>query len=70
MEEKPMQSMYEFLGRKAGGMEVGKKLYEFAKSKNSKVKTRDVKTPSYEGKVMLYESDILKEFFKIKTNDL
>jgi hypothetical protein len=61
-----MMSMFDYLGKKAGGSNLGKELYDFAKSKKAKITTREIKNKSYEGKVLVYERELLEEFFKNK----
>jgi hypothetical protein len=58
-------SLYDYLGQ-AAGKELGKDVYRVATSKKEPVSTRDVKTPNYTGKVMLYRREFLKEYFDEK----
>lgn len=60
-------SLYDYLGQ-AAGKELGKDVYRVAISKNEPVSTRDVETPNYSGKVMLYRREFLKEYFDGKRN--
>lgn len=62
-----MLSLLDYLHYPAGS-ELGEEVYQFARSKKAKVASRQVKTAKYEGKVMLYEKELLDEFFK-KGND-
>jgi len=63
--EDQLMSLYDYLGKAAGG-ELGKQVYEYASNTNRSnlVKTREVKNPKYEGKVLLYPKYILDEYFK------
>ena len=56
-------SLYDYLGQ-ASGKELGRDVYRVAVSKNEPVSARDIETPNYTGKVMLYRREFLKEYFK------
>ncbi len=58
-----MLSLYDYLG-KAAGKELGAQVAAFAAFKKAKYETRYVSNPRYTGKVMLYERELLDEFFK------
>tara|TARA_B110000977_G_C10838171_1_gene400864 strand:+ start:297 stop:557 length:261 start_codon:yes stop_codon:yes gene_type:complete len=60
-------SLYDYLGH-AAGTELGKDVYKKAMEVNEPVSTRDVETPNYRGKVMLYRKQFLKEYFKMVTD--
>jgi len=55
-------SLYDYLGKPAGG-ELGKQVHEAAKQSNQPVKSREVSTPNYTGKVMLYTREFLDIYF-------
>jgi hypothetical protein len=62
-------SLYEFLGRPAGG-DLGKQVYTHAKKIGVKTQTRDIANPIYNGKVMLYPIGFLTDYFtSIPTED-
>ena len=67
MEEKFM-SLYDFLGKAAGG-ELGKKVFAAAKDKKEKYQTRKISNPKYTGKVILYRPEFLQEYFNPTSND-
>jgi len=56
------KSLYDHLGRAAGG-QLGKQVAEAAVRDGVKIQTRQVSNPKYEGEVMLYPSDWLKNYF-------
>jgi hypothetical protein len=57
-----MISLYDYLGR-AAGCDLGKQVKQFANSRRAKQDIRFVSNPKYTGKVMLYERELLDEFF-------
>lgn len=59
-------SLFEYLG-KAAGSDLGKQVAEYAKKRDIKIQTRNVKTKSYTGKVMLYPQEFLMEYFSMTT---
>ncbi len=60
-----MLSLYDYLG-KAAGNELGREVANYASLKKAKFETREVSTPRYTGKVMLYEKSFLDDFFQAK----
>jgi len=56
------KSLYEYLGRPAG-REVGKEVYNAACAAKIPVQTREVRTTTYKGKVMLYPENWLIGYF-------
>ena len=56
-------SLYDYLGRAAGG-ELGKLVATAAAKKGVTAQTRYVKNPVYEGNVMLYPKNFLNEYFQ------
>ena len=60
--ESGLVSLYDFLGH-AAGPELGKKVYEVAKSNKVKMAERHVITKTYTGKVMMYPVTFLMEYF-------
>lgn len=55
-------SLYDYLGRPAGN-QLGSEVYRAAKQFDVHVETREVKTRSYQGKVMLYPKQFLDNYF-------
>ncbi len=55
-------SLYEFLGKPAGN-DLGKQIYNHAKKIGVKVATKEVSTPKYSGKVMIYPVGFLTDYF-------
>jgi len=55
-------SLYDYLGRAAGG-ELGKAVATAAAKSKVAAQTRYVKNPVYEGNVMLYPKNFLNEYF-------
>lgn len=62
-----MLSLYDFLGRAAGGA-LGKEVAETAKQRNIKLETRYVQNKKYSGEVLLYPESFLKEYFGSEAN--
>lgn len=60
-----MMSLFDYLGRPAGG-ELGKQVYDTAYHLKIPVETRHVQTKTYSGDVMLYPEAFLKEYFESK----
>lgn len=58
-------SLFEFLGRAAGGA-LGQEVYAKAKELKSPTSSRDVNTKNYSGKVMLYDREFLNTYFNGK----
>lgn len=65
--ENKMMSLYDYLGRPAGG-ELGKQVYDAAYQLKVPVETRHVETKTYTGDVMLYPNSFLTEYFNSKQN--
>ena len=55
-------SLYEFLGKPAGG-HLGKQVYTHAKKIGVKVQHKEISNPKYSGKVMLYPIGFLTDYF-------
>ena len=53
--------------RKVAGKELGAQVYEAAKKMNVPIRTREVSTPNYTGKVMLYPQSFLEMYFELET---
>jgi len=68
MNTQALLSLYDYLGH-AAGSELGKRVNNFAMSRNEENETRDVKTQSYEGKIQLYRREFLDEFFAANPQD-
>ncbi len=63
--EDQMMSLFDYLGRPAGG-ELGKQVYDAAYQLKVPVETRHVQTKTYTGDVMIYPEGFLKEYFESK----
>jgi hypothetical protein len=63
-----MLSLYDYLGKPAGG-ELGKEVAAAASKAGIKLETREVSNPKYTGIVYLYPKDFLDSHFK-SVNDL
>ena len=61
--EEELLSLYDYLG-KAAGPELGKQVNETAKTKKIKYVVKEVSTPTYKGKVMMYPKSFLDNYFK------
>ena len=61
-------SLYDYLGE-AAGPELGKDVYKVALKMKEPVSTREVETTYYNGKVMLYRKEFLKEYFDGKRSN-
>jgi ribosomal protein L18 len=61
--EEELLSLYDYLG-KAAGSELGKQVNEVAKTKKIKYVVKEVSTPTYKGKVMMYPKSFLDNYFK------
>ena len=60
--ENEMMSLYDFLGRAAGG-ELGKQVAEAAAKAKVGFQTKEVSNPRYKGSVMMYPKSFLTEYF-------
>ena len=58
-------SLYDFLGRPAGG-KLGKEVSIEAVKQRIKMDTREVNNPNYQGIVYLYPESFLKAYFSDK----
>ena len=68
--ENKMMSLYDFLGRPAGG-ELGKQVAEAAAQAKVGFETKEVSNPKYTGKVMMYPKSFLDQYFNVdQTDDL
>lgn len=56
-------SLYDYLKKPAGG-ELGKEVAKAASKAGVKLQTREVSTPNYTGKVLLYPKDFLDFYFR------
>lgn len=61
-------SLYDYLGH-AAGPALGKDVYKVALATKEPVSSREVNTRYYNGKVMLYRKEFLKEYFDAKRNN-
>ena len=55
-------SLYEFLGKPAGG-DLGKQIYYHARKIGVKVETKEISNSKYSGKVMMYPVGFLTDYF-------
>jgi len=55
--------------RKVAGSELGAQVYEAAKKSGVPTRTREVSTPNYTGKVMLYPQAFLELYFGTSTDN-
>jgi hypothetical protein len=60
-----MLSLYDYLG-KAAGSELGKQVYQSAHVNKITVTEKQVSTPVYSGKILMYPKSFLDEYFKVK----
>jgi len=56
------KSLYEYLGRRAGS-ELGKIVYETARQDKVVMQQKEVSNPLYTGKVMMYPTEWLDQYF-------
>jgi len=66
--ENEMMSLYDFLGRAAGG-ELGKQVAEAATKAKVGFELKEVSNPKYKGSVMMYPKSFLTEYFNNQQND-
>tara|TARA_R110001592_G_scaffold20195_6_gene82157 strand:- start:27 stop:239 length:213 start_codon:yes stop_codon:yes gene_type:complete len=59
MDKNEMLSLYDYLGH-AAGAELGKKIATIAAKEKVGFKTKSIKTPYYEGDIMMYPKDFLE----------
>ena len=62
-EEIEYASLYEYLG-KAAGSELGKEVYKEAQTQGVPVKTQEVETKKYKGRIMTYPKRFLEFYFR------
>jgi hypothetical protein len=60
--ENEMMSLYDFLGRAAGG-ELGKQVAEAAAKAKVGFEIKEVSNPKYKGSIMMYPKSFLDEYF-------
>jgi hypothetical protein len=60
--QEEFMSLFDYLGR-AAGTELGKEVHTEAKKQNVPMQTKDVSTPNYTGKVMMYPKNFLDKYF-------
>lgn len=63
MENEKFISLYDFLGKAAGG-QLGKEVFTEAKRRNEKYQMRPISNPKYTGEVVLYRTEFLSDYFK------
>jgi hypothetical protein len=63
-----MMSLYDYLGRAAGGA-LGAAVYTTAKALKETISTSKVSNPKYEGNIMMYRREFLDEYFGNKVYD-
>ena len=66
--ENEMMSLYDFLGRAAGG-ELGKQVAEAATKAKVGFELKEVSNPKYKGSIMMYPKSFLTEYFNNQQND-
>lgn len=62
MENEKFMSLYDFLGKAAGG-QLGKEVFAEAKRRKEKFLMRPVSNSKYTGDVVLYRSEFLSDYF-------
>jgi hypothetical protein len=68
--ENEMMSLYDFLGRAAGG-ELGKQVAEAAAKAKVGFEIKEVSNPKYKGSIMMYPKYFLDQYFNgDQTDDL
>jgi len=67
MTEEQYQSLYDYLGKPAG-IDLGQQVFTESKKQGVKTTIREVKTKNYEGKVMVYPSSFLENYFNPQNN--
>jgi len=60
-------SLYDYLG-KAAGPELGMAVWNAAKAQKIKPEEKEVSTPKYTGKILMYPKRFLDSYFGKKTN--
>jgi hypothetical protein len=63
------QSLFDYLGRPAG-TDLGKQVFTESKKQGIKTIIREVKTKNYEGKVMVYPTSFLENYFNPLLTDI
>ena len=61
----PFLSLYDYLGH-AAGQELGKAVSDASVMRGIKVITRQIDTPKYKGKILMYPKSFLVEYFSGK----
>ena len=61
--ENQMLSLYDYLGKAAGG-ELGRMVFRISQTKKIKVGVKEVSNPAYSGKILMYPKSFLDEYFK------
>jgi hypothetical protein len=56
------KSLYDYLGRRAGS-ELGKIVYQTARQDKVPMQQREVSNPLYTGKIMMYPTEWLDQYF-------
>lgn len=62
-----MISIFQYLGNRTPDQGTGAKVYQHAKNVGAKYEAGDLNTPSYQGKIMLYERSFLDTYFNNNT---
>jgi hypothetical protein len=65
--QEELVSLFEYLGRAAGGT-LGKEVAAAAVKAKEKIGKRPVNNPRYSGEVLVYRRAFLKEYFDMKQN--
>jgi len=66
--ENEMMSLYDFLGRAAGG-DLGKQVAEAATKAKVGFELKEVSNPKYKGSIMMYPKEFLTKYFNNQQND-
>lgn len=66
MKEEEFVSLYDFLGKPAGG-KLGEEVFKASKRHKIPTKIREISNPKYTGKVMLYPKEFLSSYFDFKS---
>jgi hypothetical protein len=64
MENQNFISLYDFLGKPAGG-QLGKQVFEEAKRRKERYEMREIANRKYVGQVVLYRPQFLTEYFNL-----
>lgn len=63
MQEQQFMSLFDFLGKPAGS-QLGKEVFDKAKTLNVPTQVKTVSNPKYTGTIVMYPKDFLSLYFK------